>query len=71
MMTRHATDRADDHAPRFTGVREVVAGCSGTLAALPPILTIGLLAFSPLGAAAPQLAVFVIWYPKNGRHEAW
>lgn len=58
MMTRHATDRANDNAPRFSGIREVVAGCSGALAALPPTLTIGLLAFAPLGAAAPQIAVF-------------
>ena len=41
--------------PRWA--RETLAGTTGALAALPPVLTIGLLAFSPLGAAAPQVAL--------------
>lgn len=39
-------------------LREMVAGCAGALAVLPVVLTLGLLAFSPLGAAAPQVGVF-------------
>lgn len=43
-------------------LNETVAGCSGALTVLPVVLTLGLLAFSPLGAAAPAvglLAAFV------------
>ena len=42
--------------------REVIGGCAGALTVLPVVLTLGLLAFSALGAAAPQvgmLAAFV------------
>ncbi len=43
-------------------LRETLAGGAGALAVLPIVLTLGLLAFAPLGAAAPQvgmLAAFV------------
>jgi len=38
-------------------IRETLAGCTGALTVLPVILTLGLLAFAPLGAAAPQVAL--------------
>ena len=38
-------------------LRETLAGCTGALTVLPVVLTVGLLAFSPLGAAAPQVAL--------------
>jgi len=37
--------------------RETLAGCIGALTVLPVVLTLGLLAFSPLGVAAPQVAL--------------
>jgi len=43
-------------------MREMLAGVAGALAVLPIVLTLGLLAYAPLGAAAPQaglLAAFV------------
>lgn len=42
--------------------REALAGCTGALVVLPVLLTLGLLAYLPLGAAAPQaglLAAFI------------
>lgn len=39
-------------------IRETFAGCTGALAVLPAVLTLGLLAFTPLGAAAPPVALF-------------
>jgi hypothetical protein len=38
-------------------LRETFAGCTGALAVLPVLLTLGLLAFSPLGPAAPPVAL--------------
>lgn len=38
-------------------LRETLAGCTGALAVLPVVLTVGLLAYSPLGAAAPSVAL--------------
>jgi hypothetical protein len=38
---------------------ETFAGCNGALAVLPVLLTLGLLAFSPLGVAAPPVALLV------------
>jgi len=38
-------------------IRETLAGCTGALTVLPVVLTLGLLAFSPLGVAAPQVAL--------------
>lgn len=38
-------------------IRETLAGCIGALTVLPVVLTLGLLAFSPLGVAAPQVAL--------------
>jgi len=38
-------------------IRETLAGCTGALTVLPVILTVGLLAFSPLGVAAPHVAL--------------
>lgn len=49
---------ADRRSPDAGWARESLAGFTGALAALPPVLTIGLLAFSPLGALAPQVSVF-------------
>ena len=37
--------------------REMIAGCAGALTVLPVVLTLGLLAFSALGAAASQVAL--------------
>ena len=39
-------------------LRELLAGGAGAMAVLPVVLTLGLLAFSSLGAAAPQVGVF-------------
>ena len=38
-------------------IRETLAGCTGALAVLPLVLTIPLLAFAALGAAAPPVAL--------------
>ena len=38
-------------------IRETFAGCTGALTVLPALLTLGLLAFSPLRAAATQVAL--------------
>ncbi len=46
--------------PGSTGAawpRETLAGCAGALTVLPVVLTLGLLAFAALGAAAPQVAL--------------
>ncbi len=37
--------------------REMLAGCTGALAVVPVVLTLGTLAFWPLGVAAPQTAL--------------
>ena len=50
----HKTD--DDH-PGLGWIRETLAGCTGALAAVPVVLTVGTLAFWPLGASAPQAAL--------------
>ena len=55
----HITDQGSTGA---AWPRETLAGCAGALAVLPVVLTLGLLAFAALGAAAPQvglLAAFV------------
>lgn len=39
-------------------IRETLAGCTGALTVLPVVLTLGLLTFAPLGASAPQVALF-------------
>jgi MFS superfamily sulfate permease-like transporter len=49
--------RDDDGGTGRGGIREIWAGCTGALTVLPVVLTVGLLAFSPLGAAAPQVAL--------------
>jgi MFS superfamily sulfate permease-like transporter len=38
-------------------IRETLAGCIGALTVLPVVLTLGLLAFAPLGVAAPPMAL--------------
>lgn len=38
-------------------VRNTVAGCTGAAAVLPVVVTLGLLAYAPLGAAAPSVAL--------------
>jgi MFS superfamily sulfate permease-like transporter len=38
-------------------VRETAAGCTGAAAVLPVVVTLGLLAYAPLGAAAPSAAL--------------
>lgn len=50
----HTVDASKMHG----WMRETLAGCMGALAVVPPVLTIGLLAFSPLGSLAPQVALF-------------
>lgn len=47
----------DDGGKRTVWLRETLAGCTGALTVLPVVLTLGLLAYSPLGAAAPQVAL--------------
>lgn len=42
--------------PRW--IRETFAGCTGALTALPIVVTLGLLAFAPLGSSASQVALF-------------
>ena len=45
-------------SPAAHWARETLAGGVGALVVLPAVLTMGLLAFSALGAATPQVAVF-------------
>ena len=55
-------DGQEDGRARPHWAREALAGCAGALATVPVVLTLGLLAFSALGAAALQvglLAAFV------------
>jgi CRP-like cAMP-binding protein/anti-anti-sigma regulatory factor len=64
----HFTD-ASGAGPRW--LKEALAGCTGALAVLPVVLTLGLLAFSPLGAAAMavgMLASFVASTIGGGVH---
>jgi SulP family sulfate permease len=52
-------------------LQETIAGCSGALATLPVVLTLGLLAFSSLGVLAPPvglLAAFVTSCVGGGLH---
>lgn len=49
------TEDGDTDAP---WMRETLAGFAGALVVLPVVLTLGLLAFAALGAAAPQAGVF-------------
>jgi len=47
----------DDGRARPGWAPETLAGCAGALATLPVVLTLGLLAFSALGAAAPPVGL--------------
>ena len=47
----------DDGRTSPSWTREILAGCTGALTVLPVLVTLGVLAFSPLGTAAPQVAV--------------
>ena len=46
-------DCKDDGQTSPGWARELLAGCTGALTVLPVLVTLGVLAFSPLGAAAP------------------
>lgn len=48
----------DSGRPGPRWIRETFAGCTGAFAVLPVVVTLGLLAFAPLGARAPQVALF-------------
>ena len=43
-------------------VRNTVAGCTGAAAVLPVVVTLGLLAYAPLGAAAPLVALSAVFF---------
>jgi sulfate permease, SulP family len=47
----------DDDRREARWIREIVAGCTGAVTVLPVVLTLGLITFSPLGAAAPPVAL--------------
>ena len=55
--SRMNMDCKDDGQTSPGWAREILAACTGALTVLPVLVTLGVLAFSPLGAAAPQAAV--------------